>query len=217
MGVNGGLTKGWKLLKRFWQFVWNDDSLLSWAVAFILAFVLIKFLIYPGLGLILATSHPIVAVVSSSMEHNENFETWWGNSSKWYEDNDITKADFETFSMKNGFNKGDLMILRGKKPADIQVGEILVFQSHKTKPTAEPIIHRVVAKQKKDGSYVFQTKGDNYKTNPASINACGPEGCIDETNINEQQIIGVAWLNIPCLGYAKIWFVELINTLKGIL
>ena len=60
--------------KKIWYFIWEDNSIWSWIVNIILAFVLIKFIVYPGLGLILSTSHPVVAVVSESMEHNGNFD-----------------------------------------------------------------------------------------------------------------------------------------------
>jgi signal peptidase I len=58
-----------EILKKIWYFIWEDDSLLSWFVNIVLAFVIIKFVIYPVLGFFLATSFPIVAVVSGSMEH----------------------------------------------------------------------------------------------------------------------------------------------------
>ena len=58
-----------KLWKKFWYFIWEDNSIWSWIVNVILAFLLIKFLVYPGLGIILGTDYPIVAVVSESMEH----------------------------------------------------------------------------------------------------------------------------------------------------
>ena len=56
-------------LRKVWKFIWEDDSALSWIVNVILAFVIVKFLIYPGLGLVLHTTHPVVAVVSGSMDH----------------------------------------------------------------------------------------------------------------------------------------------------
>ena len=63
--------KDWrKILKRVWYFIWEEDSIWSWLVNIILAFVLIKYVVYPGLGFLLGTSHPIVAVVSGSMEHD---------------------------------------------------------------------------------------------------------------------------------------------------
>ena len=200
-----------KVLKKIWYFIWEDNSIWSWIVNVILAFVLIKFIVYPGLGFILSTTHPIVAVVSSSMEHNQDFDGWWSNTDKWYKDIGISKTNFIQFKFKNGFNRGDIIILKGKEPKDIKVGDIIVFQSHMTRPKPDPIIHRVVKKYSDKGIYHFQTKGDNYKTNQDSINNCDMYGCIDETNINESQIIGTAMIKIPFLGYVKIWFVELLN------
>ena len=67
-----------KRLKKIWYFIWEDNSIWSWIVNIILAFVLIKFIVYPGLGFLLSTSHPVVAVVSESMEHNKlGFDNWW--------------------------------------------------------------------------------------------------------------------------------------------
>src|SRR3989344_3526786 len=100
-----------KLLKIFWKFLWEEDSILSWIVNIILAFLIVKFLLYPGLGLLLGTSYPIVAVVSGSMEHNgNNLDKWWEVKQKDYDDLGITKEEFETYKLKNGFNKGDIIV-----------------------------------------------------------------------------------------------------------
>ena len=61
------MKKERSLLGKIWYFVWEEDSVLSWAVNIVLAFFLIKYLVYPGLGLALGTTHPVVAVVSGSM------------------------------------------------------------------------------------------------------------------------------------------------------
>jgi signal peptidase I len=199
-----------RILKDVWYFIWEDDSIWSWIVNIILAFVLIKYVVYPGLGFLLATSHPIVAVVSGSMHHDGNFDNWWENGNEWYVNNDITKEDFLYFSFRNGFSRGDIMVLSGAKPKDIKIGDIIVFISHKNRPRADPIIHRVVVKMESDGKYSFQTKGDNHNTNKISINACDSTGCIDETDISEEQIIGKALFRVPFLGYVKIWAVEMV-------
>ncbi|MBI2124832.1 signal peptidase I [Candidatus Woesearchaeota archaeon] len=196
----------WKrALRQLWHFIWEDNSIWSWAVNVALAFVLIKFIVYPGLGYLLSTSHPVVAVVSESMEHNVNFGDWWEKSQNWYASNNIKKEDFIGFPLKNGFSKGDIIVLRGKPPEKIEIGDIIVFWSAKK----DPIIHRVVKKWKENEDYYFQTKGDNYKTNPASIKS----PFLDETRINEEQIVGNAAIKIPFLGYIKIWFVESVNFL----
>lgn len=191
-----------KLLKKTWHFIWEDNSIWSWVVNIILAFVLIKFIVYPGLGLILSTSHPVVAVVSSSMEHNMNFEAWWEENKEWYIENGINEEDFETSSFRNGFNKGDIMVLVGKDAKNIEVGNVIVFRSSKK----DPIIHRVVKKFENDNDIYFQTKGDN---NEDSIK----NDALDETNIREEAIIGKAVLRVPFLGYIKIWFVEALKFL----
>lgn len=192
-------------LKRLWYFIWEDNSIWSWIVNIALAFVLIKFVVYPGLGFLLSTTHPVVAVVSESMEHNLDFDSWWKKSGKWYFSNNITKDDFAGFQSKNGFNKGDIMVLKGKKPENIMVGDIIVFWSARK----DPIIHRVVRKWQENGIYHFQTKGDN---NPNSIS----NPVLDETNIGQGLIVGNSVFRIPFLGYIKIWFVDIISFLRDI-
>jgi len=195
--------------KKIWHFIWEDNSVWSWLVNIALAFVLIKFIVYPGLGFLLSTSHPVVAVVSESMEHNNRFDDWWQKSSDWYVNNSINKEDFERFPLKNGFDKGDIMVLKGKKPENIEIGDIVVFWSAKR----DPIIHRVVKKWQDKDIYYFQTKGDNYKTNPMPIR----NPFLDETKISEEQIVGNAIARIPLLGYVKIWFVGFFSVLKDAL
>jgi len=193
-----------RVLKKTWHFIWEDDSIWSWIVNIILAFVLIKYIVYPGLGLILSTSYPIVAVVSSSMEHDGSFDDWWSSRGGWYASYDVTKDDFLDFDFRNGFNKGDIMILYGTEAKDIQIGDIIVFRSRRP----DPIIHRVVKKWEGDGGYYFQTKGDHNADSIAS-------GSLNEMSINEEQYLGRAVVRVPLLGYVKIWFVELINLFVG--
>jgi len=166
----------------------------------ILAFVLIKFIIFPTLGFVLSTTHPIVAVVSGSMEHDARFEPWWEAHGQWYESRNITLKEFRSFPFREGFNRGDIMLLYGKKPKDIKRGDVIVFQS----TSRDPIIHRVVDKRQDKSDYVFQTKGDN---NADSIKTSQ----LDETRIPEAQVIGAAVFRIPLLGYVKIIFIEIIQ------
>ena len=180
------------ILKKIWNFIWHDNSVWSWLVNVILAFVLVKFVIYPGLGFLLHTTHPVVAVMSSSMEHNGDFNTWWEEKGRWYEDNNLNIEDIKKWSFKNGFNKGDIMVLKGVKFENIEVGEVVVYNANR----AEPIIHRVV---KKERDYL-QTKGDNNN------------GLIDfEERVEGKQIIGKAVFRLPLLGWVKIGFVNFQN------
>ncbi|MCX6710358.1 MAG: signal peptidase I [Candidatus Woesearchaeota archaeon] len=192
-----------KAFSGVWHFIWNDNSVWSWIVNIILAFLLIKFIVYPVIGFAMGTSHPIVAVISESMEHEGNFDLWWTSSacnfncaqSDVYTHYNITKEEFLKFRMHNGFNTGDIIILRGINPEKIEKGMIIVFDAD----GAEPIIHRVVNKWSDGSIYRFTTKGDH---NQVSL--------IKETDIPEDKIIGVAVIRVPYLGYIKIWFVDYI-------
>ncbi len=189
MGIGNGL-------KRLWHFIWYDDSLASWLVNLVLAFVLVKFILYPGIGLTLGTEFPIVAVVSNSMEHDgKDFDSWWDSKGGWYEDKGITKNDFEKYKFVNGFNKGDIMVLKGVEPKDINTGDVLVYEIAKNR---NPIIHRVVDIDD-DGSYTFVTKGDRNSK--------------QDKPVGEEQIerTGRAVFRLPFLGWVKIWFVSIFN------
>ena len=194
-----------KCLKKLWWFIWEDESIWSWLVNIVLAFILIKFIVYPGLGLLFGTAFPVVAVVSGSMEHEGTFEDWWSSETAlceghacqqgtWYTTVAISEEEFQEFSFKNGFNKGDIMVLFGVEAENIKAGDVIVFQSQQK---ADPIIHRVV---EIDENYVFTTKGDH---NPSS-------GEIDK-NIIENNIYGKAVFRIPFLGWIKIAFVYLLQ------
>jgi len=187
------------LLKKTWNFIWYEDSLLSWIVNVVLAFVIVKFVIYPGLGFVLSTEFPVVAVVSTSMHHDVNFERWWEAKKGEYSGWRVKKSDFESF--KNGFDKGDIMVLIGRESKDLEVGDVIVYSTGDMKKN--PIIHRIVEKSDDDG-YSFQTKGDN---NFGQLSF--------EKSITEEQIIGKAVLRVPYLGWVKIMFTESIEGVKN--
>ncbi|MBU0470845.1 MAG: signal peptidase I [Nanoarchaeota archaeon] len=201
--------------KRVWKFFWDDDSVWSWLLNIVVAIVLIKFVVYPLLGLALGTSYPIVAVVSESMEHSlyngalcgnnlvdyqESFDNYWKYCGDWYEQRGITKEQFQKFSFKNGFNKGDVILLWKAKPDNVAVGDILIFQGNKP----QPIIHRVIKGWNTDGKYYYQTKGDhNSDSFPAIL----------EDEIGEERLLGKGLIRIPYLGWLKILFVDLVKPL----
>ncbi|MBU1201550.1 MAG: signal peptidase I [Nanoarchaeota archaeon] len=190
-------------LGKFWYFIWYEDSIWSWIANIILAFIIIKFIVYPVLGALFGTSFPVVAVVSNSMEHDSSFDNWWNSQSDFYQDFNISKDDFKSYSFKNGFNKGDIMILLGTEPEKITIGDVIVFEARNK---TYPIIHRVVKIKIVDENLVFETKGDH---NIYQINA--PE--LDETNVTLNSYIGRAVLRIPFIGYVKIWFVDILKAI----
>jgi signal peptidase I len=166
-----------------------EDSVISWIVNIILAFLIVKFLIYPGLGLALGTGYPVVAVVSSSMHHNGNFDEWFTEKGEWY---NLDKEEIRKWIFSDGFNSGDIIFLKGAN--DIEVGDVIVFVGN----SKNPIIHRIV--EVHDDYYV--TKGDN---NDDSYIALG------ESHIEKNQIIGEAFGRVPILGYVKIIFSEVLG------
>ncbi len=189
----------WKIvLKNIYHFIFHDDSLLSWIVNIILAFLLVKFIIYPGLALLLGSSLPLVAVISGSMEHEGlDFETWWGANGAWYEEQGISKEMFQDYRFTNGFDKGDVIVLVGAE--EVAVGDVLVYSSGMH---PYPIIHRLIYINEEDHSYTI--KGDNNE---------GP----DPLAVSEEQVLGKALYRIPKIGWIKIWFSQLVSGLFQIL
>ncbi len=198
--------------QRLKYFMFDDDSAWSWVFDILVAFILIKFLVYPGLGFLLGTSHPIVAVVSGSMEHDGSFDDWWNEHESFYLKLGISKDSFLDYSFRNGFNTGDIMILKGKSPEDIEIGDVIVYQGK-----TDPVIHRVVKKWHEGGYYYYQAKGDHNSMSN-----------FNEIKIREDQIIGykdhdkgsVALFRIPFLGYIKIaavWVISPIFRMIGVM
>lgn len=198
-------------MKKVWFFIWEEDSAISWIVNIILAFVIIKFLVYPGLGFVLGTPAPVVAVVSGSMEHQHNFDGFWSDESccetncrnkvvqsTYYDKLNISKTQFRSFPFVNGFNKGDIMFLYS--PKNVDIGDVIVYQAaHRS----DPIIHRVVKKIEDQGTIFYTTKGDNN---------CGVAPF--EEKIPKEAVIGKAIFKIPFFGWVKIWFVDLVNLVR---
>lgn len=186
--------------------------MLSWIVNVILAFVIIKFLLYPGLGWVLGTPAPIVAVVSGSMEHDGNFEEFWMQpqcctefcnrqevQGAWYEHANITRTQFYDFDFLNGFNKGDIMILYS--PENAKLGDVIVYL---VPNRPDPIIHRVIKTGEDSGRTLFWTKGD-HNCDVGSF----------EDHIPEERVIGKAVWRVPLLGWVKIVAVDLWSLLTG--
>lgn len=221
------LNSPFSYFKKFWFYIWYDDSIGSYIANFASAYVFIKFLLFPSLGLILGTSFPIVAIVSGSMEHkvvqgkicdnqiissstnNLNQDEWWDYCGDYYVDNfNLTKSDFENFEYKNGLNIGDVLVLRGKDVSKIEIGEVLIFipQDRNFYLTKGPVIHRVVNKwQDENGKYHFQTKGDH--------NAKSFENF--ENDIIEDDVLAVSVVRVPYIGYAKIMLSNVIFMITG--
>jgi len=215
-------------IKKSWNWIWSSDSIWSWVVALIIIFLFIKFIFFPGLSLIQGTSLPLAGVESSSMDHqivvddygrltlcgniyskedalHKNFDQYWETCGDWYQSHGISKQEFSGFSLKNGFSKGDIIIVWGRFTP--KIGDIIIFKPNIGATSQTPIIHRIV----KIENGIIQTKGDH---NEAQITLPNEKN-IDETHIKPDQVIGKAVFKIPYLGYIKIWASQLTGNVIG--
>ena len=212
-------------LKKIWNFIWHDDSAASWIVNVILAFVIIKFLVFPGMSLALGTSHPIVAVVSGSMEHDITKEyryfgnpitgpkQWTGQyflcGQKFIEDKQV---DFDEYWKVCGswYEKKDITQEQFgdfKMSSGFNKGDLIILHTKENTEVgdvlvfwsgrSDPIIHRVI--EITDSGYI--TKGDHNSR--------------EDDEVDEEFVIGKALFRVPYLGWIKIWFVQFISIFIG--
>jgi signal peptidase len=135
-------------------------------VIMILVVVLIVFTFWFGLRFVLRTEHPILAVASGSMEP-------------------VLYA-------------GDLILVEGvDDPGDIYAapkdadppGDIIVYQG-----PHDLIVHRVIKTTSQDGTYIFETQGDNNRF---------PDGW----DVKESDIVGrYTGFKVPLLGHIALFF-----------
>ncbi len=162
----------------------------------------------PFLGPLLGTSYPVTVALSESMEHglhngeicgqmfssfSGSFEDWWGVCGHWYEEIGIGRTDFEEFPLKDGFNKGDLLLAKGVSYEELQVGEVVLVENQRGL-----VSHRIVKKYQENGINYIHTKGDHNKE---SIG-----GTLGEMEISEDQIVGKVMSVVPKVGLLKAWF-----------
>jgi len=117
------------IFKRFWKFL-KEDSWQSLIVNLILAFVIIKFVLFPLASLVTGTALPLVIVESCSMYHSGNLEDVLSNSI--YSDYNINIDNTSSWSLRNGFSKGDIIFVVG--PKDLKVGDIIIFNAGQNNP-----------------------------------------------------------------------------------
>jgi signal peptidase I len=217
----------WERVKKGWDWVWNSDSWLSWVVALVIIFVFVKFVFFPILSLMFGTSLPLAGVESSSMDHQItrddsgflsvcgkyegdksylDFDGYWDECGDWYEARGIDKGVFRGFSLSNGFNKGDIVVVYGRFVP--KLGDVIIFKPNKESLAPRPIVHRIISIEEIEGELVMETKGDH---NADQLTKTNNGLRTDETSIGEDQIIGKVVFRVPYLGWVKIWFTELIG------
>jgi len=145
--------------------------------------IIIAFLVNVTLGFALTTNLPVVAVVTSSMQHDASTEV---NHYQWLETNiGYNRTYIDSWPIANGFLIGDMPIVQGV--SEYNVGDVIVYSVPGQKV---PIIHRII-KINPDGT--FQTKGDH-----------NPQQLVFEFNVKREEIHGKVVLVVPKLGYFKV-------------
>ena len=145
--------------------------------------VFIAFLINQTLALALSTDLPVVAVVTSSMTHDE---TTQANHYQWLQTNlGYNKSYVDSWPIAGGFLIGDMPIVQGSD--NYRIGDIIVYS---VSGQSVPIIHRII-KINEDGT--FQTKGDH-----------NPQQLPFEYNIKKDSVHGKVIFVVPKLGYLKV-------------
>lgn len=218
-----------RTFKKIWQFIWEDDSVWSWLINVILAYVLIKFIFYPAIGFALASDYPAVAVVSCSMEHKPdncwvdcynrggNWDSCRSNSfvmcGKSF--SDTKERTFDSFWEQCGewYNKREITKeeFNGFNFKNgFNMGDIFIVNGRSEIKKGDvivfdggernPIIHRVIGISEENGEIYYQTKGD-HNSDSGSF----------EQKINKDRTYGKAIIKVPLLGWVKIWFTTLVK------
>jgi hypothetical protein len=127
-----------------------------------------------------------------------SFNNWWERHDSKYDELNIDKTEFSDFTLRKGFNKGDILFIVRAKPKKLEVGDVIIFNAEQR----NPIIHRIISIKQEGEKYIFSTMGDN---NNGQLNV--------ETEINEEQLVGRAVFKImPFLGWGKLVFFEHLRT-----
>ena len=118
-------------------------------------------------------------------------------------------------SMEPTIDIGDMLVIQGKNPADIENGTIILYDSRGLWPNfyvPEPIVHRVVEKyyNNSDEKWYFITKGDN------NTNTDPPGSSGIEIPVPEDRVIGVVKLIIPKIGKIKMIIEDVNDEVPGL-
>lgn len=183
-----------KKLKELLYITFKEESVEGYILFLIFAIVLFKWIIPFFSKILLGTDMPIYVIVTPSMEHKD-LERINQTFYRYFKERNIS---IEEFPFKNGLNKGDVVLVVGKNPKQIKVGDVVVFVPRGSKSV---LLHRVVEKECNTKCF-FTMKGDN---NPFSLNY----SFLSEVDVPEENIKGIVVFRIPYIGYPKVILVEL--------
>lgn len=208
MNLKKGLDSFKKGFKKFWFLLWKDNSVKGWIFSLIVLFIFIKFIFFPFLSFATGTSLPLAIVESCSMYHQGNFfsdfNAWFDRHQIKYASVNVTKDEFEKFSLKDGFDKGDILFIIKANPDKLKIGDIILFSSGSG---GTPVIHRIIKiADDENGEKIFTTMGDN--NNAVLVPGNNPSN-VDERTIKSEQLVGKAVFRVvPWFGWIKLIFFE---------
>ncbi len=182
-------------VKKILYITFKEESVEGYILFFLFAIILFKWIIPFFSSIFLGTDMPIYVIVTESMEHKDKERIKY-TFYKFFQDRNISIDDFP---FKNGLNRGDVVIVVGRDPRKIKVGDVVVYHPKYSKAV---LLHRVIEKHC-NGKCYFTMKGDN---NPFPLNY----SFLSEVNVPEDNIKGVVIFRIPYLGIPKVLLVDLI-------
>jgi len=173
-------------LKKLWK---NEYVQTAIAIGLI---ALVIFGFWYGSQVVLNTPYPALAVVSGSM---------------------CVPYDGACDGLFHPFARtlhiGDLIIVQGVNPADLNAdypnSDIIVF--HKPGDPEELIVHRIVAKEERDGVLYFYTKGDGNGANkwPSTPSSSDYDPWNAGQGVPEDLVVGKVVMRIPWLGHLVLF------------
>ncbi|MDH5754345.1 MAG: signal peptidase I [Candidatus Bathyarchaeota archaeon] len=161
-------------LKQIWENEYFKTAIM------IVLMIAIVFGFWYGSQLVLNTQYPGLAVASGSMCTVKGM-----------------RCDGWSHPFETTLHIGDLIIVQGINPEEIKAapypdGDIIVFRQQYA--GGELIVHRAIAKEKRDDKWYFQTQGDGN---------AGPDS--PTPNIPEDHVIGKVVLRIPWVGHIALF------------
>ena len=182
-------NRGTHLIANFKK-LWKNDYVQTIVVIGLIALAVFGF--WFGSQALLNTSYPALAVVSGSMcvPYNGACDGW-------------------LHPFERTLHVGDLIIVQGVAPqelnSDYPNSDIIVF--HKPSDPEELIVHRIVAKEERDGKLYFYTKGDGNGLNkwPSVPQKNDYDRWNGGDGVPEDLVVGKAIVRIPWLGHVVLF------------
>jgi len=170
--------------------LWKNEYVQTVAVIGLIALAVFSF--WYGSQAILNTPYPALAVVSGSMciPYDGTCDGW-------------------THPFSQTLHIGDLIIIQGVNPTQLNANypdsDIIVF--HKPSNPDELIVHRIVAKEERDGTVYFYTKGDGNGFNkwPNIPQKTEYDPWNNGQGVPEDLVVGKEVMRIPWLGHVVLF------------